>query len=485
MSVSRALANASTEEDFVNQPPPLKALLKFIVMEWVSSESACATATNLVDFVIQLLAQNKEHLYEMCRSSHTVTQPPHSVIAFPTQAARDQERGAKREKVDLQTAFVSLPVQSPASPAVEHTNRCVGAVASGMKRRDARFLRQVFDEHKDDTGCLPSFNVGRALSAAAAPVIPSSDNPSVPAIIGLNRHSSSNAMTFCEFERAVALPDELELYFQERRQPALADALRAIVGCGGDQLLRVSRLSSDEVQSAASAVCACVTEHALALHQELQCSFAAQFEIQAQMEAEPGKFNIAKLACGGIEDFHSGLTGRIGMPHVKFREAMKQEHCDRAGCNMSFTTGNYKITTTPKQEWFYIAGDEAAQQVACPDMGHGRRIVLISELMKLKLAVDGKLTEDEVLAIVLYTGPMFQVSQHCAQLRLTAGGHIDALIRSTTVFCVVFPLTSSNCSTMVATSTPPPFSFSCLRCKRFRDALAYPKALCSTVDLAA
>ncbi len=43
-------------------------------------------------------------------------------------------------------------------------------------------------------------------------------------------------------------------------------------------------------------------------------------------------------------------------------------------------------------------------------MGHGRRIVLISELMKLKLAVDGKLTEDEVLAIVLDTGPMFQVS---------------------------------------------------------------------------
>jgi hypothetical protein len=61
----------------------------------------------------------------------------------------------------------------------------------------------------------------------------------------------------------------------------------------------------------------------------------------------------------------------------------------------------------------YIAGDDAGHQVACPDMGHGRRIVQISELMKLKLAIDAKLCEVEMLAIVLYTGPMFQVSQQC------------------------------------------------------------------------
>jgi hypothetical protein len=95
---------------------------------------------------------------------------------------------------------------------------------------------------------------------------------------------------------------------------------------------------------------------------------------------------------------------------------MRQEHCEKAGCNTSFTTGNYKITTTPKQEWLYIAGDETGQQIACPDMGHGRQIVPISELMKLELAIDAKLTEVEMLAIVLYTGPMFQVSQQRVQV---------------------------------------------------------------------
>ena len=49
-------------------------------------------------------------------------------------------------------------------------------------------------------------------------------------------------------------------------------------------------------------------------------------------------------------------------------------------------------------------------------MGHGRQIVAISELMKLKLAIDAKLTEVEMLAIVLYTGPMFQVSQRRVQV---------------------------------------------------------------------
>jgi hypothetical protein len=97
---------------------------------------------------------------------------------------------------------------------------------------------------------------------------------------------------------------------------------------------------------------------------------------------------------------------------------MRQEHCERAGCDTSFTTGNYKITTTPKQEWLYIAGDDTGKQVACPasQMEHGRRILSISEAKKLKLAVDAKLTDAELLTLILYTGPMFQVRETRAHL---------------------------------------------------------------------
>ena len=287
--------------------------------------------------------------------------------------------------------------------------QCREAVSRGIRRSDPKFLRETFDRHKDGTGSLCASNLTAALTEADAPVIPDCDAAAAAAIARFDGNSNG-VMEFGEFVRAVSLPDELQLYFQEKQQPALADALRVLVDRGSDQLLRVSRLPASDMRAASAAVCASVAEQAAWLHEELQRLFTAQFEIQAEMEADAGKFNVLKMACGGVEDFHSGLTGRVGMPHLKFKDAMRQEHCERAGCNTQFTTGNYKITTTPRKEWLYIAGDEAGQQVACADMDHGRRIVRISELMKLKLALDAQLTEVEMLAIVLYTGPMFQVS---------------------------------------------------------------------------
>ncbi len=299
--------------------------------------------------------------------------------------------------------------------------KCSNAISAGIRRRDPKFLLEIFDRYKDGSGSLSASKLTAALTEADAPVIPDCDAAAAAAIARFDSNSNG-VMELGEFERAVSLPDELQLYFQEKQQPALADALRALVGRDSDQLLRVSKLSPGDMQLASSAVCASVAEQVASLHEELQRSFAVQFEIQAQMEANAGKFNVVKMACGGVEDFHSGLTGRVGMPHLKFKDAMRQEHCERAGCNTRFTTGNYKITTTPRQEWLYIAGDETGQQVACPDMGHGRQIVRISELMKLKLAKDAKLTDDEMLAIVLYTGPMFQVSQQSVRVFMCISG---------------------------------------------------------------
>ncbi|MFN9939198.1 MAG: hypothetical protein ACK56I_06965, partial [bacterium] len=42
-------------------------------------------------------------------------------------------------------------------------------------------------------------------------------------------------------------------------------------------------------------------------------------------------------------------------------------------------------------------------------MRHGRRLVPIGELLQLDSSKTAKLCEEEVIAIVLYTGPMFQI----------------------------------------------------------------------------
>ena len=347
-------------------------------------------------------------------------------------------------EVQLASMATSLSQTSSAPSALSDVNysgdnslsatvlKCKTAVNSGVRRRSTAFLIEVFERHKDANGTLPASKLIAALTEADALVIPDSDAAAAATIARFDSNSNG-LMELGEFERAVNVPDELALYFQEKRQPALADALRALVGRGNDQLLRVSQLTPEDMLAACTAVCASLPEQAKSVHEELQRSFAAQFEIQSQMAADGGKFNVVKMACGGVEDFHSGLTGRVGMPNLKFMEAMRQEHCERAGCDTSFTTGNYKITTTPKQEWLYIAGDDTGKQVACPasQMEHGRRILSISEAKKLKLAVDAKLTDAELLTLILYTGPMFQVRETrahlCTCLRL--------LVRSVSMRC--------------------------------------------------
>jgi hypothetical protein len=83
---------------------------------------------------------------------------------------------------------------------------------------------------------------------------------------------------------------------------------------------------------------------------------------------------------------------------------MRAEHTTRDGSTFTFTTGNYKITTQPKREWLYVVGDENGQKVKCPDMGHGRQITPIEDLLKKPLAIKANLAEEEMIAVVMYTG---------------------------------------------------------------------------------
>ena len=88
---------------------------------------------------------------------------------------------------------------------------------------------------------------------------------------------------------------------------------------------------------------------------------------------------------------------------------MRSEHCSWGGHSYEFKTPNYQVTTTPRKEWLYIVGDDKGKRVSCPDMGHERRIVSIEELLERPLAKRAKLTRAEMIAVVLYTGPMYVV----------------------------------------------------------------------------
>jgi hypothetical protein len=303
---------------------------------------------------------------------------------------------------ELEARLLATPSNSSSSHAV--SPKCSAGIVSGKNRRNEQYLRGVFNRHKDAQDGLSGQNLVQALQNVDAPNIPISVQDIADVMNQFDANSNS-VLEFGEFQQIVNEPDELQVWLSEKQLPIAADALRPLVGRGSDQLKTFSQLSPADIEHAAAATCAIIPSMLKELHQELQAAFAVQSRIEADMKADPSKFNdFYKMACGTITDFHKGLTGRVGMPHLNFKNAMRQEHCERAGCDVQFTTGNYKITTTPRQEWQYIV-----ENVPCPDMGHKRRLVPISELLQLDSSKTAKLCEEEVVAIVLYTGPMFQI----------------------------------------------------------------------------
>ena len=99
--------------------------------------------------------------------------------------------------------------------------------------------------------------------------------------------------------------------------------------------------------------------------------------------------------------FHD--ISRAGHPDLDFDKAAEAEHCTRAGHDYAFTSTNYNITTTPEKEWGIVVKRD---QAPVSEMGHGRRIPDAKELVASPQALLAGLMLIEVLAVILYTGPM-------------------------------------------------------------------------------
>jgi ankyrin repeat protein len=150
-----------------------------------------------------------------------------------------------------------------------------------------------------------------------------------------------------------------------------------------------------------------------ALHRS--CSFAASSAgggdsatstSCAQTAGKIGKFDTFVMPSGKMEDFRQGLSSRIGFPHLEFEKTMEAEHCSMVGCDMKFTTRNYGITTTARAEWGVVVRGQAPP---AEHMLHGRVIALVEDKLQSSKARKAKLRREEVIAVLLYTGPMYMI----------------------------------------------------------------------------
>jgi len=146
------------------------------------------------------------------------------------------------------------------------------------------------------------------------------------------------------------------------------------------------------------------------------------------MNPSAPKFSVSELSGGCIEDYHNGLSGRVGkhdvilkkiennfyskllllnfqtgVPDLAFGKAVRAEHSMLPGCDHEFETSNYHIKTTAKREWAIVVDKEP---LTSDEAAHGRRVPDLKDLERLSITKKAKLFPTEIIALVLYTGPM-------------------------------------------------------------------------------
>jgi hypothetical protein len=108
---------------------------------------------------------------------------------------------------------------------------------------------------------------------------------------------------------------------------------------------------------------------------------------------------------GRLEEFYKGLDYHLGLPNPNVLKAMADEHTVRADSQLEFTTPNYgSTTTTPALEWEFVTNPRRGKQYP----GRLREPQPLSKFLEHPMAKKADLTEAEITAMRLYTGPMYQ-----------------------------------------------------------------------------
>jgi hypothetical protein len=111
---------------------------------------------------------------------------------------------------------------------------------------------------------------------------------------------------------------------------------------------------------------------------------------------------------GGLEMFHMGLDGLIGLPDAKVLAAMKREHASTT----KFSPSNNKdIMTSDAEEWaLMVIEDEHGAAVGVSNKDRAGN-VMCADFTQHEMAIKAKLSLAEIIALRLYTGPEYNLSE--------------------------------------------------------------------------
>jgi len=266
-------------------------------------------------------------------------------------------------------------------------------------RRDEASLFIIFKNIKHpDEKALRKEKLKAACEAAG---MDNADETTIKELLCKLNVESEDALSFEEFKSLIAEPSELESVMKTIPfHQVFADAVPRKAGSSPMKVF--AELTPIEIDMMVQASVESLKDHLIE-----QSSKLKRVQHRLEQDAEKFKAGNSKFSCftmssGQIDDFHEGLGSRIGPPDLNFVKSMALEHCSKAGCRDPFTAGNYVITTCPYKEWKITVDFEIELAI----VKHGRQLKKISELVQSEVATQAKLSTCEVIAVVLYTGPM-------------------------------------------------------------------------------
>jgi hypothetical protein len=178
---------------------------------------------------------------------------------------------------------------------------------------------------------------------------------------------------------------------------------RVLANQFGGSIERYSQMSDSEmddmVLKSVPLLSGILKQHARSLRE----AEAAQAAVAEQTSTAAGKFAFT-LHGGDLDDYHGGVSERVGEPHADPAEGMEKEHTSSGDADVLFSSSNYGVTTCPRREWMIVT----TGGVGLRD-GDARVLRPLEYYDELERVKDAGLTRPQIIAIILYTGPMFQI----------------------------------------------------------------------------
>jgi hypothetical protein len=182
-------------------------------------------------------------------------------------------------------------------------------VDAGFRKRNDGYLRKVFERHWEDEAAVISR--GKLKNALEEVDIFFAKEEEVDTFLETMDISGDGVLDFEEFKRAVRFPGPIE---QWAKTMDLAQLLTDSIPVkeGIDALRALSQMSNTDIDDTCAAFIRGLKRMLAENVLNLRNSFETQDTRDAQADQHASKFEIFSLSCGRINDFHKGISGRIG-----------------------------------------------------------------------------------------------------------------------------------------------------------------------------